>query len=65
MLYVDLVMFQIESALATEMFKGDAEAHVWVIDVQSGQTRWPTDTQGYAARTDRCRIPPALYPGTG
>jgi hypothetical protein len=48
-LYVDLVAFHIDSALATEMFKGEAEAHVWVIDVQSGRARWPTDTtQGYA-----------------
>ena len=47
-LYVDLTAFSVESALGTDMVKGQAEARVRVIDADTGQTRWPTDTtQGY------------------
>jgi hypothetical protein len=48
-LFVNLVEFTIEPALASDMAKGRVEARVKVIDVASGQTLWPMDnTQGYA-----------------
>lgn len=47
-LYVDLVTFSVEPAMATEMVNGRIEARVRVVDAETGQTRWPTDTtQGY------------------
>lgn len=48
-LYVDLVTFSVEPAAATEMMDSRIEARVRVVDADTGQTRWPTDTtQGYA-----------------
>jgi hypothetical protein len=43
---VDLVEFNIQPDLASETFQGLAEARVRVVDVASGETRWPLDVSG-------------------
>jgi hypothetical protein len=48
-LYVDLATFSVEAAMGTEMVDARVEARVRVVDAETGQTRWPTDTtQGHA-----------------
>jgi hypothetical protein len=42
-LYADLVEFSVDSAEGAHMSRGRAEVRVRVIDVATGQTRWPTD----------------------
>jgi len=40
-LYADLVEFKTDGALGAGMAKGQGEAHVKVIDVATGEVRWP------------------------
>jgi len=52
-LYVNLVDFTVEDALATELARGRIEARVRVIASDTGQTIWPLDTtQGYPIAID-------------
>jgi hypothetical protein len=52
-LYVDLLDFTVEDALATELARGRVEARVRVIESSTGQTIWPLDTtQGYPIAID-------------
>ena len=52
-LYVDLLDFTVEDALATELARGRVEARVRVIASDTGQTIWPMDTtQGYPIAID-------------
>jgi hypothetical protein len=47
-IYIDLVSFQIETAMASELTNGSAQAHVFVIDAVTGHPLWPGDfEQGY------------------
>lgn len=43
---VDLVEFNVQPDLASETLQGLAQARVRVVDVASGETRWPLDTSG-------------------
>jgi hypothetical protein len=52
-LYVNLLDFTVEDALATELARGRVEARVRVIASDTGQTIWPMDTtQGYPIAID-------------
>jgi hypothetical protein len=52
-LYVDLIDFTVEDALATELSKGRVEARVRLIASDTGETMWPMDTtQGYPIAID-------------
>lgn len=42
-LYVNIGSFTIESAAGTDALQGHADAHVKIVDVVSGLTRWPRD----------------------
>jgi hypothetical protein len=42
-LYVNLLKFDVEQTLGSEMIHGSIEATVKVIDAATGQTRWPGD----------------------
>jgi hypothetical protein len=47
-IYVNLARFDVESAMASEMLKGSAEASVRVVDTETGDTLWPPDSaEGY------------------
>lgn len=53
LIYVDLVESRIESSMANQMLKARFAARVRVIDVQSGETRWPLDAaEGYLIEID-------------
>jgi TolB-like protein len=43
-LYGDLVQFDWNSAIASNMIKGQAKLIVKIIDAQTGETRWPQDS---------------------
>lgn len=45
-LYVNVTQFSLESAGGTQMAKGLAEARVRIVDVATGETRWPRDASG-------------------
>jgi len=52
-LYVDVIDFRVEDAIATDMTGGRVEVRVRVIDSNSGQTLWPLDTtQGFPMTVD-------------
>jgi hypothetical protein len=42
-LYIDLIDLSVEPAMGSELLQGRAEARVRVVDVQTGQTKWPQD----------------------
>jgi hypothetical protein len=47
-LYVDLVEFDAQPVVGSEISRGRATAHVQMIDANTGATLWPTDTtQGH------------------
>ncbi len=43
-LYVDLLKFNVEDALGSEMIRGQMELTVRFVDAASGKTLWPTDS---------------------
>jgi hypothetical protein len=43
-LYGDVVEFDLNSAIASDMVKGKAKVIVKIIDAQTGETRWPQDS---------------------
>lgn len=45
-LYADVIHFDTESAVGSQMVKAHAEARVRIVDCKTGQTRWPQDTSG-------------------
>jgi predicted small lipoprotein YifL len=57
-LYADLIDFSVETAMGSEMSKGHAELRVRVIDVATGQTRWPEDVAaGYPVKLETPFLP--------
>lgn len=57
-LYADLVDFKTEGAIGAGMAKGHGEARVKVIDVATGEVRWPQDiADGYPVTTETPYIP--------
>src|SRR4029079_206417 len=47
-LYVDIVHSTVQQLMGGEWLRGEAAAHVKVIDGETGETRWPTDmAEGY------------------
>src|SRR5205823_2837827 len=58
-LYIELLSDEIDMAQGTEFRRGEAAARVRIVDVATGQTRWPTDaSSGYpvVARTPVVKI---------
>jgi hypothetical protein len=45
-IYVDLVRFEVERAMASELLSAEAEARVRVVDTEAGEVLWPLDSGG-------------------
>lgn len=57
-LYADLIEFKTEGAIGAGMAKGQGEMHVKVIDVATGEVRWPQDiADGYPVTVETPYIP--------